>query len=282
MNGQSSTFRAEAKQQLPPQNASTKEEDGWGFEEEATITEPAALEHNLEEIPDTDEGGWGFEDEDPEPEANNAEDAWGLDETNGVEDSSDEPVWDAWDDPPPATNGKVPKTAKRLEKFSNKGKTLTEHNPTLSITVPGKPPELQRTIPEPGPRAEFYVVSTRMKELKSMVEDVLQEAGELSHSKLFASFPAPPTPPGTLIFQTAPSVLDLFRALYPVSSSSDLSKSMKFSNDCLWLSDEVRGMFDTVHFTRESGVKEKLNEAREKLEVFGRSWFEQTIVSFET
>jgi centromere/kinetochore protein ZW10 len=282
-----STFRAEASdpytknvQEDTVPEAPTTSKNGLG------ITVGEAPEATVE----VDEDGWGFEEE-VVPEADTEvteEDAWGWnDNTSPVENGNGgEPVWDAWDDPPPS-NGNVPKVAKRLEGLSSKsspkanganGSSAAGSSPLLPIKASGKPPE----PPSPPPVVkELYLVSSLTKEITALVEAILHEGEELSRSKLFSSLPTPSVSPGTLILQTAPSLLDLFRLLYPVTFAAELSNSserrLRFSNDCLYLSGQIHRISRLV--TVDQGAKNKLHECQDKLEVFGQSWFEHTIVS---
>jgi protein transport protein DSL1/ZW10 len=301
----STTFRAEV---VPSSSTIAKKDDqcdrnsdnAAAEHPDSTIKVPEIV---AEGINDIDEDSWGFEDEmDPTletPSENVDEDAWGWNEEaspveNNNVDDADEPLWDAWDEPISVPDVKNPKPAKRLEKMSSKKKQRSDDHVAIpqasgaahpGITIPGKPPEPQLVVAEEHPETvEYYLVSARMKELVSTIEKVLWDAEEIASSTLFSSSSSSTTPAGTLIFQTAPSILDLFRALYPmypIVNSSDLSSSLKkpmqFSNDCFYLSEEV-GRVNNV-FTLERAVKDKLDDCRDTLKIFGQSWFETAIVS---
>lgn len=142
-----------------------------------------------------------------------------------------------------------------------------------------KPPKLAST----NLLREAYVVSGRMKEVIRIVEDVLREGSEFASSALITTAFASPNPEsksGLLLLQVAPSVLDLFRALYPVKFSTDLAlspeKSMRFSNDCLYLSGAATTLVKMLE--GHNPVVERLKDSASRLQVLGESWYDDTIV----
>jgi centromere/kinetochore protein ZW10 len=126
---------------------------------------------------------------------------------------------------------------------------------------------------------ESYLVSARTRDIISVVGRILQEAKELLTSNIFLSASSPP---GTMLSQAALSPLDLFRALYPVTFAADLSfspaHSMRFSNDCIYLSIEV-GKMSTSHPDL-IALKDRWREYQDHLKSLGDSFFEDNLVSF--
>ncbi|TFK48548.1 hypothetical protein OE88DRAFT_1704425 [Heliocybe sulcata] len=271
------------------------DEDGWGLDDDEPAPEP--------------------EPEPPAESAAKAEDpaaAWGWndeEEATAVEDNpdqmEDDNPWDddPWNDPPAEPEQKVPpplplspqpKPATRLEKFSAKAKTgrSSVDSPTATPLPPSMP--TTPSLPPPLPIAtkmsdkrpetlkvplsvikESYLVSDRVKEILNAVRSALQESKEFSAAKIFSSTSSS-SPPGTLLMQTAPLVLDLYRALYPVKFALELeespARSMRYSNDCLHLSKEL----DQVELGTGS-VKDKMTECKDRLRVVGDSWFYYSI-----
>ncbi|KAF8659809.1 hypothetical protein AX16_001694 [Volvariella volvacea WC 439] len=137
----------------------------------------------------------------------------------------------------------------------------------------------QQKSKDEAEQKESYVVSARAKQIILLVEDVLKEGKQLKSSGILDYLSS--SAPGTIISQTALSCLDLYRALYPVKFSKELQASgqpwraMRFSNDCLWLGDEIERVLRGVG--EGDAVKQKLKEEREQFNVLGESWFYDTI-----
>ncbi|KAJ7224168.1 hypothetical protein GGX14DRAFT_648787 [Mycena pura] len=280
-------------------------EDGWGFDVEEVPASPVTKSEPLDTSGHDTADAWGWKDDAP-PEST-ADTAW------------DDPWDDPPEKPsavkvPPKTFNKSPlsspasvsspKMATRLEKLANKSKKhLNGNSPMSSPALPtstsmssihapaetsrpsppatvkshGKrPPQL--TSPNVVPK-ETYSVSGRMRQIIHLVEDVLAEGQKFAASKIF---PAVETgsPPGTVLLQSASSIPDLYRALYPVKSASRLvtipDAPMQFSNDCLYLSGEIARMEMALKHGA-APVKERLVECQHRLKVTGESWFEDTV-----
>lgn len=227
---------------------------------------------------------------DPDPD-----DAWGWNDDEAEVPADDDPWSDPWDEgpqsesldrntsPAKASVGPTvaPKVAKRLEKLALKGKkrqsTSSVTSPTL-IHPPSPParthsplprpsPELHVRPPrlhprEPVPMLETYRVSGKMQKLLNTVHAVLEDAEQVSSEgpKLFSSS-ASASVPGTTLYQTASSVLDLYRAIHPVRGGEPSIQSpqlgLQYSNDLLWLSEQV----DKVRFEDE---KRRLSAVSER------------------
>ncbi|KAF9045658.1 hypothetical protein BDZ89DRAFT_1099474 [Hymenopellis radicata] len=270
------------------------EGDAWGFDESPAETSSKAVESK-----DTAADSWGFDDDamdtDPSPKQNgngngktetDPSDAWGWNDDE-VSPSQDEVPWDddPWGDPPaedekPPVITSPPKIANGL--FKKDRKHLNGHSPSISSpivsspsmsspSVPQKPPEKQdRRPPNLAPPRESYLVSSQMKEILQMIENVLNEGTRLAASHIFSTSASP----GTLISLTAPSILDLYRAMYPAVFGKELQTSlntpMMFSNNCLYLSSELDKIDPGV-------AKERLRDAQKRLQVLGESWYSDTI-----
>ena len=283
------------------------EADGWGFdddvEDETDVTSSPEVQHiknavngdDAETEPDPGDA-WGWNDEDePTPDSGEATDESAWDDPWGDSSTPSEPA-DAR--PPPAPSIKVAKTATRLEKLANKGKKVVSAGstsssspemvhastnnsprlppaPTVSITSPPvnsatkRPSKLSLTLPK-----ETYVVSSRMREVLTMVNDVLREGQEFAKSRLTTTEDPASSQPGSTLSRTAVSVLDLYRALYPAVFSAQLESiegPIRYSNNCLYLSKEVE------RIGASSGVKE-LENCASTLKVLGDSWYADAIV----
>ena len=74
-------------------------------------------------------------------------------------------------------------------------------------------------------------------------------------------------------------MLDLYRALYPVAASAELSRypdrAMRFSNDCIYISGEVRKIVSEVEA---SDARDLLHEGAEKTKCLGEWWYAQMVV----
>ncbi|KAK0202563.1 hypothetical protein DFS33DRAFT_910256 [Desarmillaria ectypa] len=268
-------------------NPPADDEDAWGFDnrkEEAQVGEVEGLESNG--------NGWEFDDEiDMESDEGTRQngdnedapgDAWGWnDEDQSSEDVSEETAWDdPWgdipaDDPaPPVPSITSHEATDALAKAANKGKTNvngnTPTNPqqTAAHTVSHKPPEKR---PPKLTLTETYLVSGQVMEILKIVEDVLNEGAELAASNIFPSFKLPM---GNLLLQTAPSVVDLYKALHPVVFSGELKTALdaplRFSNDCLYLSQELERI-------DAGAAKDRMQESQHRLEILGNSWLDDTI-----
>ncbi|THV02478.1 hypothetical protein K435DRAFT_775475 [Dendrothele bispora CBS 962.96] len=274
--------------------------DAWGFDDDA---EPEP-EPGPEETADDD--AWGFDDgdtpgipdEEPAPETNGHEgaddDAWGWNDSEDVAEVEDDPWGDAESTsnsrPPPAPSIKSPKVATKLEKLANKGKKTMNGASPMSPAVKAPPSPIaptalhsasatsapEKRLPQldvSSPK-ETFKVSERMNDILGIVRDVLREAQELIDSRLVSPGQVYSNP-GSTLFQTAPAVLDLYRALYPVVFSAQMESiegPMRFSNNSLYLSQEVAKIADTNAGT----AKERLVESSRILKVLGDSWYEDT------
>ena len=356
------------------------DDEGWGFDDNGEGAEGEALSHQEVKVPpgdrsssfadpaeEVDGDAWGWNDEeDPEPTPVPGPDTPGESTRNGNADDGvggDEPLWDAWDDSPPSPQAKkvVPKPAKRLEKFSSKGKqgnkppALVTHPPepqpisipstsiranlnqplgldsspslasswSSSISTPSQqfqsiPPTPASATARDEPPREFYSVSSGIQDIVELVESVILESSEFSRSTLLAAYlPAPTSSttggtPGSVILNTVPSILDLFRALYPMnlhlefeiggdfqrgagkSASSDgiSKKALQFSNDCSYLEEHIQELLPGLPlgpnksspaapldvWAADGGLRGKVEDAGKRVKVYGESWFARTIV----
>lgn len=255
-------------------------DDAWGFEEDVDAKSNGHTNgHTKGEV---EEDAWGFDDEEPEPEKTNGHsheeenggDGWGWEgedeDANGTED-------DPWDDDPwgesPAKKtispAKPAKAANGLMKKDKKKATGDSTTPNTPSPRPEqRPPEKEKKPPKlepppPPPPKETYIVSMQMKEVLQMVLDVVEEGAQLSKSHIFES---------QLLSNTAPSILDMFRAMYPVVFSEHLKSSLSmpilFSNNCIWLADEVQKI---------PSQQERMREIARRLKVLGESWLGDAI-----
>ncbi|KAF8916015.1 Centromere/kinetochore Zw10-domain-containing protein [Mucidula mucida] len=299
------TFTVQVEQQpepsvptVVPVQDDVSENDAWGLDES-----PAETLIKAGESKDTAADSWGFDDDgmdvDPSPHQNgngngkmdtDPSDAWGWNDDEASP-SQDEVPWDddPWGDPPvedekPPVITSPPKIANGL--FKKDKKHLNGHSPSTSSpiipspsisspSVPQKPPEKQdKRPPNLAPPKESYLVSSQMQEILGMIENVLNEGTHLAESRIFSTSVSP----GTLILLTAPSILDLYRAMTPAVFGKELQTSlnapMMFSNNCLYLSSAL----DKIE---PGAAKERLRDAQRRLKVLGDSWYSDTVVSFK-
>ena len=143
---------------------------------------------------------------------------------------------------------------------------------------PAKPPSSLKPKPK-----ETYTVTNRAKDLVSSVKSIISEGQDINRSSVFSHLGSvrpsdSHSSPSSLVFQTAPYVLDLYRALYPITFQSVLEKprwSMQFSNDCLFIGDEV----EKLTLPRDASLGEQIHESAGKMKSLGEWWFDESIVS---
>lgn len=92
-----------------------------------------------------------------------------------------------------------------------------------------------------------------------------------------------PFTPSALLLSTAPSTFDLFRAMYPVSHSSELSRSrsnrLQYSNDAKYLADAAQNLRARCDAAKVEAAGDRFDETAERLSVVSASWLDDTIVS---
>ncbi|KAJ3784837.1 hypothetical protein GGU10DRAFT_293448 [Lentinula aff. detonsa] len=298
-------------------DSSDKVDDGWGFDDTAEESaEPTAdgsstkLETNGHEPEPESDDAWGLDDEATADEAapedeTNWDDPWGERISAPVDSAG----------PPPALSVKSPpKVATRLEKLANKGKKglngnspmnspsiATPFSPNVSsspaisspsfntkaalpshTSIPSaasklsdkRPPDLSFSSPK-----ETFLVSSRMKDIVALVQETLREGRELSDSRLLST-PESSSSPGTTLYQTAASILDLYRALYPVVFSGILQSiegPIRFSNNCLYLGTEVETIGKDLHVSNVEALKGRLSECEKAFKLLGESWYGDAI-----
>jgi len=167
---------------------------------------------------------------------------------------------------------------------------------------------------------EFYSVSSGMQDILELVESIMLESSEFSRSTLLAAYL--PTPNscssasggthGSVILNTVPSILDLFRALYPMTlhleleggggsqkgagkstvSESSAKRAIQFSNDCLYLGERIQELLPALSsrsgkasavvpldvWSIDGSLRGKVEDAGKRVKVYGESWFAKTIV----
>ncbi|RDB23516.1 Centromere/kinetochore protein zw10 [Hypsizygus marmoreus] len=212
---------------------------------------------------------------------------------------------------PPTVSSSHPKAATRLEKAAKKGKKHASHDfssdkassdtasPIPSFAFHPSPtpaattPEPEHPLPSASKRPsrltvtnvpkETYSVSGRTKRIIRIVEDVLAEGTQFASSKLFrtpsASSSSSATP-GSIILLTAPAVLDLHRAIYPVKFGRELRRAeagMRFANDCAYLGEEVQRIRRGLKGGDAVPVGERLGECVRCFRVLSDSWYHDVV-----
>lgn len=294
--------------------SATVDEDSWGFDDDTGVPEATSDQHTVAENEpqsqardvEQDPGdAWGWNEDNNLPAEDSGDDsAWDDPWADAPSSEQSEEFSVAEDAPAPAPSISQPKVASRLEKLAAKHKKPAS-DPQSSSPLKHSVASSFQSVTESretvlphagtsvieGPKTrsfqskttslakESYRVSGRMKQLLRLVEDVISEGKHLSRSKVL-----PPSSSssslGTIILQTAPSALDLFRGLYPVKHARDLEsagRAMAFSNDCLYMSSQVeRLLAGPAHDV--TALKDKLEECKSYFKVLSESWYYDTIV----
>jgi len=288
--------------------SAAEEEDAWGFDDAPTEPQLSTPEVPQEPIlprdtlpesePSSDDSAWGWDD--------NAEEAIPPAATSPRTSSSgngadwDDDPWGDSSDPSPPSSAPVPppKPASRLEKLASKAKAKATppHSPPSVRDSPttgtGQPlpattkrSELVETNnttlrskkepPKSQLQPETYAISGRARQLADTVDGILREGEEFASTAIFDSKASAAQQRGSVILQTAPAVLDLFRALYPVRFGQRPTepKSIVFANDCTYARER------TLSAARQCvvGAKDKLLETADSLEVTGKRWYQQSV-----
>ncbi|KAF9530454.1 hypothetical protein CPB83DRAFT_850950 [Crepidotus variabilis] len=206
------------------------------------------------------------------------------------------------------------KAATRLEKkFASKSKKqLNGHSassslsspsvsepagPSFSLSTPSPPPQAstedhqatirgrrQSTLKRPAavlttiaPK-EHYLVPKRTKRVIKIVEKVIDESKLFYASNLFPESKDMVPAPGSILSQSASSILDLYQVLYPTKHTKELEdpvRGLLFSNSCLYMSGAIHRIEDTLY--GHSALKDRLSECRRHLQVLSDSWYSNTI-----
>ena len=288
--------------------SAAEEEDAWGFDDTPTEPHLATSEVPPEPIPPRDTAGesepaaddsaWGWDDEGEEANPPATTSPRASSSKNGV-DGDDDPWGESSNSsPPPSAPVSVPKPAIRLEKLTSKAKARATppHSPSSvrdSPTATTRQPPLatagqtgtkkasllgKQESPKPVVQPETYAVSGRAQQLADTVDGILREGEEFASTTIFDSkaSAAQQQTRGSVILQTAPAVLDLFRALYPVGfgQRSTEPKSIVFANDCIYA--HRRALSAAQKCTVDA--KDRLLETADSLEAIGKRWFEQSVV----
>jgi centromere/kinetochore protein ZW10 len=290
--------------------SATEEEDAWGFDDAPTEPQLATREVPPEPIPpiDTlaesepaaDDFAWGWDDESEEPNPPATTSPRVSSFENGTQ--WDDDPWGETSElsPPPSAPVPAPKPASRLEKLASKAKAKAtpQHSPP---TIRGSPTAVTRQPPpatagrnehvgtnnaalpskkeppRPVVQPETYVISGHAQQLADTVDGILREGEEFASTTIFDSktSTAQQQTRGSVILQTAPAVLDLFRSLYPVRFGQPAEpKGIVFANDCIY----ARGRALSAAQQCAVGAKDRLVETADSLEAIGKRWYEQSIV----
>jgi len=184
-------------------------------------------------------------------------------------------------------------------------------------SIPPTPASI--TVQEKVPK-EFYSVSSGMQDILELVENIMLESSEFSRSTLLAAYHSTPNSGssasrgthGSVILNTVPSILDLFRALYPMTlhleleggggsqngagkstvSESSAKRAIQFSNDCLYLGERIQELLPALSsrsgkasaavppdvWTIDGSLRDKVEDAGKRVKIYGESWFAKTIV----
>ena len=288
--------------------SAAEEEDAWGFDD--APTEPQLSTHEVppkpipprdtlaEPEPAIDDSAWGWDDEGEESSPPATTFPQTSSSGNGAE--WDDDPWGESSDPapPPSAPAPAPKPANRLERLASKAKAksspkpspLTVRSSPTAITLQPPPAGRNEPVgtknatlpskkepPKPVIQPETYVISRRAQQLADTVDGILREGEEFASTTIFDSeaSTAQQQTRGSVILQTAPAVLDLFRALYPVRFGQPTEpKYIVFANDCIY----ARGRVLSAARQCAVGAKDKLVETADSLEATGKRWYEQSIV----
>ncbi|KAF8075092.1 hypothetical protein FPV67DRAFT_1650064 [Lyophyllum atratum] len=279
---------------------------------ETKPTEPSPSPEiiNGDDEPDpSDAWGWNEDNDAPPADETVWDDPWGEEPESPATESL------SHSRPPAAPSISSPKAATRLEKAANKGKKHHVNGNGTSSATPSPVPSFEAS-PQPPPHShtqiskthtpaqdilaqplsstkrpsklntrappkETYLVSGRTKRIISLVEDVLAEGKHLAISPIFPSAsPSSSSALGSIVLSSAPAILDLHRALYPVKFAQELTSAeqgMRFSNDCAFLVEEVKRVNGTLQRGTAAVVGERMDECAKCFRVLSESWFHGTI-----
>jgi protein transport protein DSL1/ZW10 len=288
--------------------SAAEEEDAWGFDD--APTEPHLATSGVppepilpgdtagESEPAADDSAWGWDDEGEEANPPATTSPRASFSENSVDGDDDPWGESSKSSPPPSAPASAPKPASRLEKLASKAKakatpphspSSVRDSPTAATRQPppatagqtgtkkGSLPRKQES-PKPVVQPETYAVSGRAQKLADTVDGILREGEEFASTTIFDSkaSAAQQQTRGSVILQTAPAVLDLFRALYPVGFGlrSTEPKSIVFANDCIYAHERALSAAQKCTV----GAKDKLLETADSLEAMGKRWFEQSVV----
>jgi len=291
------------------------DEDSWGFDDDTAEPEVTSDQHmvaenepqsHAEDVEHDPGDAWGWNEDNNLPVEDSGDDsAWDDPWAEAPSSEQSEEFSIAEDAPAPAPSISQPKVASRLEKLAAKHKKPASTDPQSSSPLKHSVTSSSQSVTESretvlphagtsiteSPKTqsfkskktsfakESYRVSGRMKQLLRLVEDVISEGKHLSRSKVLPSSSSSLSL-GTIILQTAPSALDLFRGLYPVKYARDLEsadRAMAFSNDCLYMSSQLeRLLAGLAHDV--TALKDKLEECKSYFKVLSESWYYDTIV----
>ncbi|KAF9497140.1 hypothetical protein BDN71DRAFT_1388136 [Pleurotus eryngii] len=262
-----------------------------------------------------DAWGWNDDDDGSPPTDDSVwDDPWADDSASASEPKLSEPIPASppvLKVPHSTPSTSSPKVATRIEKFSKQKLKHASHlaSPAVSSplvssplgiisdyssssTLPGSPP-LKSAMPNKSPDPsslsdkrpptlvtvapkEIYTVTQRMRNMLSMVEDILREGHEFISASTHMPLISSSSSTSSLLLQVASETLDLFRALYPIVFQQDLethpSRAMQFSNDCSYLGQEVEKLA-----ILDDSVNESLKKTRDCLKVLSDSWYGDTI-----
>ncbi|KAF8582737.1 hypothetical protein K439DRAFT_1635009 [Ramaria rubella] len=287
---------------------------GWDFDDgkpegsaNTLMSHPSlGTEETGEDGEDTSDGwGWG-DDVDEETDAGVIDSLEGGSREVKASNQEEDDPWDddGWSTEPPSPQPfkldpepsssvlqSAPKMATRLEKHSAKAKGLSVPNaPTASPLVaqvlqppPPSPPTQQPPSRPPkteSQKKETYLVSLRAKKILEIAENAMREGQELLHSNIFVERSVGKSLiPGQLLVTAAPSVLDLYRALYPIIRSDllahDSNLAMRWTNDCRFLSGEVTNLRQRY---KPAYAEDRWAETGDRLQMLGDVCFEDAVV----
>jgi hypothetical protein len=158
---------------------------------------------------------------------------------------------------------------------------------TSNVELPPSTSAKEITRPKdvsPPVLKETYLVSERTKDVIALVKRIIDEGKELSASGLFPSTSESKAAPGARLLQAALVPLELFRALYPVTFQSEIAscpeRAMRFSNDCIYLSNELEKI--RKQNADLTGMGDKFLECQVALKVWGDSCSKECVVSVPT
>jgi len=292
--------------------------DNWGLDEAMDVetdTEPMRVEevdnaNGAAEADPSDAWGWndGADVEvDESGDSNSWDDPWADSGEIKSAVSESSPV------PSPSQAAIVisPKAATKLERLASKNRRqangYSSSSTPLSSPQPPVPGSSERSLnalsPKPEPPTqkpdkvakkrpsdvdtgfvlrESYLVPKKTRRIIKMIETVIDESKLFYASNLFADKEDVVPTPGSILSQTAPSILDLYQALYPIKHAKQLEepdRGMLFSNSCMYMTNAIQTIEDTLY--SQTALKERLAECRNHLQVLSDSWFTETIVSEE-
>ncbi|RPB04073.1 hypothetical protein L873DRAFT_1729843 [Choiromyces venosus 120613-1] len=208
------------------------DDSGWGDEDTPADTAAAAKSLQID-IDDDDASGWGLdedidiEEEEPKEDERSSKPA----DASNDEDGLDNLDWGEWGEDDPGIEAqepmKVPDTppAKKPTESQPAKRPLSSHSKDITLR-------------------ENYTITCTPDAIMEIIVQVVDEAKRLSTMP-----PSSVTPAASGMLSIPTLVLAAYRALAPISYSTNISSNMYVYNDCIRIAEQLQGLEVTAELT---------------------------------